>query len=143
MSSVVGPTIKPGSRIDSYFPSIAAAEKSRIVNNEGTNEPILRSLSNAIEEGDAREIDGIHFWSAIESSNSIAEQYKRRLSLSMADQAAKMQRSNVGSNMNGGRDTSMTNQSKISRASNSLRNQKDLRTSKQDLCTKLDKLANG
>ena len=136
----MGPTIKPGSNIDQMLPPIISGEKSTLVRDEGENEPILRTLSNALQEGDAREIDGIHFWTNIEESNSIAKVYKRRLSLSMAHQAG---RATGDDRNNGGRDTSFTRgsqKSQKSRASNSIRNQKEHRTSKQDLCQRLGRL---
>ena len=119
----MGPTIKPGSNIESYFPSIVSGEKSTIVKDEGENEPVLRTLSNALQEGDAREIDGIHFWSNVEDSNSMAQVYKRRLSLSMAHQAGRAPGNDRNNSV--GRETSFTRdsqKSQKSRATNSIRN---------------------
>ena len=78
----MGPTIKAGSRLANYFPDIS--KKTTDINDEGMNEPLVRTVSRAFNEGDTREIDGIQFWSASDQKNAelIA---KRRLSLSMVE----------------------------------------------------------
>ena len=81
LSSVVGPTIKPGSRLDAYLPEISQRHAEIKIYE---NEPLLRSLNQAMDDGDAQDIDGIKFWTGSEHSASITELAKRRLSLSMA-----------------------------------------------------------
>lgn len=82
-SSVVGPTIKTGSRLHAYFPDIS--KRGGDIDDHGENEPLVRSVSKAMDEGDSREIDGIHFWTATSAEKDLHEITKRRLSLSMLD----------------------------------------------------------
>ncbi len=75
--------IKQGSRLDSYFPDIQ--RRGGDIHDLGENEPIIRTISKAIDEGEAREIDGIHFLIDSTQEQSGVEKAKRRLSLSLAD----------------------------------------------------------
>lgn len=79
----MGPTIKPGSNIEHYLPSLVADRNSQLRQMGASNdEPLLRTASKALAEGDAREIDGIHFWSATADQADAIEKAQRRLSLS-------------------------------------------------------------
>jgi len=70
----VGPTIKSASLI---LPDIT--KKTLDVQDFGEVEPMLKSFSQANELGDAREIDGIQFWTG--SKGTGEELAKRRQSL--------------------------------------------------------------
>ena len=65
----MGPTIKASSSLAMYFPDISQRAGGDIL-DEGQNEPILRSVSKAIQDGDTREIDGIQFWSASDTAQA-------------------------------------------------------------------------